>query len=296
MNKTTTIMHREHVNILGISIDSTPKDQVLRQVQINVQKNKKFYITTPNPEQVMLAQDDELYKDILNSADISIPDGIGIIMANKFQILPRPRSMVLRFFTLLMQGMGVGFSSIFDRDWLQKELKSIKGRQLFIDLLILANKKGWNVCLVGDRLGSAKKAAKKLKASYLKVKLHPLDGPNVNNESKPRTATDKSIEKKVVEKINKIKPELVIVGFGAPRQEKWLYRLYDDMSFVGAMVVGGTFDYVSQKKESPPKWIDEMNLEWMWRLYKGDQKVKRVFKAFPRFAWEIFWQKLRVKK
>ena len=284
---------RKHVNILGVGVDSTTITKVLRQVQVNVQKDKKFYIVTPNPEHIMTAQEDKQFKDILNSADISIPDGIGIVAASKFFSLPRPKSFFLRFFALLMQGLGVGFSSVFDRDWLEKDLKLIKGRNLFIELIDLANKKGWNVCFIGDRKLSAIKAATKLRSSYLKVKIHAIEGPNLDRNARPRTARDKAIGKKVGEKINKIKPELIFIGFGAPEQEKWLYRWYDDLKFIGAMVVGGTFDYISEKKEIPPKWIDEINLEWLWRLFKGDQKVERVFKAFPSFAFKIFWHKLR---
>jgi len=292
----TSKLSQEHANILGVRIDSTTNAKVLRQVQANIKNNKKFYITTPNPEQVMLAQEDKIFKNILNSASISIPDGIGIIMASKFLALPRPKNIVLRFFTLLLQGLGVGFSAVFDRNWLGKELKLIKGREIFTELITVANKKNWNVCFIGDRLQSAKKAAARLRPSYHKLRIHTMDGPNLDSNAKPRTAADKVIEKKVVEKINRMKPELVFIGFGAPKQERWLYRLNDNLDFLGAMVIGGTFDYVSEKKEVPPKWIEEINLEWLWRLIKGDQKMQRVFKAFPRFAFQIFWHKLRTEK
>lgn len=292
----TTKLSQKHVNILGVKIDSTSKEKVLRQVQVNIQNKKKFFIVTPNPEQVMLARQDSVFKDILNSADVSIADGVGIVMANKFQMLPRPKSIFVRPFTLLMQGFGVGFSSVFDRDWLEKELKLVKGREIFVELIKLANKKNWKVCLVGDRMQSAKKAVSKLKVNHLNIKIHSITGPSLDKKGNTHTAVDKAIEKKAVAKINEIKPELIFIGFGAPLQEKWLYRLYNDLDFVGAMVVGGTFDYVSKKKEIPPKWIEDVNLEWLWRLYKGDQKANRVAKAFPRFAFEMFWKKFRTKK
>lgn len=292
----TTKLSQKHVNILGVKIDSTTRAIVLRQVQTNIKKGKKFYITTPNPEQVILAQEDKLFLDILNSANISAPDGIGLVMASKFLALPRPRSIVSRSFILLLQGLGVGFSAIFDRDWLERDFKLVKGREVFKDLVEIANKKGWNICLIGDHQQSAKNAALVLRSSYLKVKIHAFEGPNLNSEAKPRTAADKALEKKVVENINRIKPEFVFIGFGAPKQEKWLYRLYDNVNFQGAMVLGGTFDYVSEKKEPPPKWMEEIHMEWLWRLIIGDQQAKRVFKAFPNFAFKIFWHKLRTKK
>lgn len=287
---------RKHVNILGVRVNSTTLDKVLRQVQANVLKNKKFYITTPNPEHVMLAQTDEQFKDILNSSDISISDGIGLICASKFFALPRPKRFVLRLFVIMAQGLGVGFAALFDREWLESELKLIKGREVFKQLIKIGNKKKWNICLLGDNMRSAQKAAKELRSSYLKVKIHPLEGPNLNSDGKPGTASDKTIEKRVVDKINKLKPEIIFIGFGAPEQEKWLYRLYDNLDFTGAMVIGGTLDYMSGKKKTPPEWVDDLNLEWLWRLYKRDQSAERVFKAFPRFALRVFWKKLRVSK
>lgn len=292
MKKMTTKLSRKQVKILGVRLDSTSKEQVLRQAQVNIKNRHKFVITTPNPEIVMKAQEDEQLKDILNSSDISIPDGIGLVAAVKFLSLPRPKAVLSRLFILFAQGLGVGFSIIFDKEWVESELKLIKGREVFYQLMKIANKKQWKVALVGDKYHSAKKASEKLSTSYLKLRIFPLDGPDLKNNGEARTVRDTLIEKRVVEKINKEKPQLLFIGFGAPKQEKWLYRWYEKLDFNAAMVVGGTFDYIAESKQLPPKWVEDINLEWLWRLVKGDQKVKRVLKAFPRFAWAIYWQKL----
>src|SRR3990170_267466 len=140
---------RKTVNILNVKIDSTSKPSVLRYVRARLAefeagkaKITKFLIVTPNPEQVMRAQNDEVFMSILYSA----------------------------------QGLGVGFSIIFDRDWLTKDLKVIRGRELFMELIKLANKKGWREFLLGDRLHSARKAVEALKKSYKGVKLIAADG------------------------------------------------------------------------------------------------------------------------
>lgn len=283
---------RKYVKILGVKVDSTTKHGVLRKVQSKLRKKNKFYVVTPNPEQVLIAINDPQYKDILNSADISIPDGIGLVAASKFNLLPRPKNIIKRVFTLFAQGMGVGFSVIFDKEWLFTELKLIKGREIFIELIKLANKKHWKVVLVGDSLNSAQKAAKKLKENFIKLNIAGFTGPDLRDNGMPMSIKDKAIEEGVLKSINKEKPDFLFVGFRSPVQEKWVYRWYDKLNFKCAMIVGGTFDYVSQKKPLPPEWVDDLNLEWLWRLIKGDQKIKRVFRAFPEFAWRVYWDKL----
>jgi N-acetylglucosaminyldiphosphoundecaprenol N-acetyl-beta-D-mannosaminyltransferase len=318
------------VNILDVKVNSTSYDGLLRNIRAIIEnslekdeaslsngsgilsskftgsktppkfryesrtKGGKFYIVTPNPEITLNAFDDELLKRIINEADFSIPDGIGLIASYKFLSLPRPQKVVKRIITLIHQGIKVGLAVIFDQKWLQSDLNLIKGRKVFEDLIILANKKGWKVVMLGDVKGkdSAQKAAKKLKQNYKNVKISAFSGPSLDKDANPKSANDKEIEEMIVASINRINPDLLFIGFGSPRQEKWLYRWFGKMDFKGAMVVGGTFDYISGIKKFPPKWVEAINLEWLWRLIKGDQKLTRIISAFPRFAFRIFISKL----
>lgn len=278
-------------NILGIKVDSTSAGAVLRQIQFKLTKKVKFYIVTPNPEQVLIAQNDTRYFAILNSADISIPDGVGLIAAAKFLSLPLPQNRIHRALTLFAQGLGVGFSILFDKHWLESELKLIKGREIFTDLVKLANKKHWTIVLVGDKFLSAQKAADKLKQNFINLNIYGITGPDLKNDGTPRDNLAKKTEDLAIKRINEVNPDLLFIGFRSPVQEKWLSRLYTTLNFTCAMVVGGTFDYMSGKKKIPPAWMADMGLEWFWRLAIGDQKVKRVIHAFPDFPIKVFWQK-----
>jgi len=285
-------MHRELAKILGVKVDSTPTSKVLRFVYSSLKKHRtKFIIVTPNPEQVILAQEDSEFKKILNLSNISLPDGIGLVAAIKFYSLPRPKNPTRRFLTLFVQGLAVGFSIIFDRDWVESELKQVKGREIFLQLIKLSNKNGWKVALLGDKEGSAQKSAKKLQQNYIQLKVLALGGPNLNKDGVPVVREDEDLENKVVERINQEKPDLLFIGFGAPKQEKWLARWIKKLDIGGAMVVGGTFDYVSGKTKLPPKWVSQAGLEWIWRLLSGSQKPERIFTAFPEFPLSVFWEK-----
>ena len=283
------------VKILSVRIDSTSTERVLRFIRVSLENSKKFFIFTPNPEQILRTQTDEVYAKILNSADISLPDGIGLIAAYKFLHLPTTHNLLLKPVLYFAQGLGVGFSILFDRKWLTKELKVIRGRDFFIKLIELANKEKWRVFLLGDSLDSAKKAKIALEKNYLNIKLYEARGPDLDDDANFRTIKDESVHIDAMKRINKAAPQLLIIGFRAPVQEKWLYRYLPQLNIGGAMVVGGTFDYISGRKPLPPAWIADTGLEWLWRLLKGDQKAKRIINAFPKFALKIYLTKLLQK-
>lgn len=288
MNKTA----HKYFKILGVSIISKQTSIVLRQVRQNILQNRKFLIVTPNPEHLIQAQSDPKFAKILNSADISIPDGVGLAAAAKFLSLPNVEFKPLRLFVIILQGFIVGFTLLFNKKHLDSYLEIIKGRNLFLYIIEIANKKGWRVVLVGDKLESAQKALIKISANYKKVQLFAFTGPNLDDEASCVLAEDQKIEQELVEKINSIRPEFTFVGFRAPVQEKWLYKWLPKLKVNGTMVVGGTLDYISGKSKLPPKWIDNLGLEWLWRLLTGSQKIRRIWNATVVFPYKVFLQKL----
>jgi N-acetylglucosaminyldiphosphoundecaprenol N-acetyl-beta-D-mannosaminyltransferase len=297
MKKTLTVhvkegLSQKYVKILGVRVTSTSVPGVLRKIAVDIKRGHKFFIVTPNPEIVMAAQDDDDLMNALNKADISIPDGIGLVAAYKFMTLPTPKGTLLRTMTLLAQGLGVGFSIIFDRDFVTSELKVIRGRELFLDLVKLSNKKGWKVYLLGGEHSEAIGTKKVLEANFKNVAIKARQGPMLFNDGLPRTKKDAEEEVKCIEEINDFSPELLFVCFNHRKQEKWLYRHLSDLKVGGGMVLGGTFKYVTGIQKLPPKFIADSGLEWMWRLATGSQKVGRVVKAFPQFPLKIFLTKL----
>jgi N-acetylglucosaminyldiphosphoundecaprenol N-acetyl-beta-D-mannosaminyltransferase len=296
-----TIKDRKQAKIFEITLDSTSKGEVLRYVRAKLSaKGKtgsrwaKFYIVTPNPEIVSMASEDPDLVKAINGATFSVPDGVGLSQAVKFLSLPNPKLKFLRPMILPIQGLEVWLATWFDKDWLNSEVGLIKGRELFESLIALANKKRWRVVLLGDMQDSAGKALVALMRSYKRVGLTAISAPMLTNAGKPLTLADKEREKEVLRKINEIKPHLIFVGFGAPRQEKWIARNLLGLDIGGAMVVGGTFDYISGKAKVPPTFMANLGLEWLWRLLREPWRIKRILTAFPIFPLKVFWYKLTV--
>lgn len=292
---------RKHALILGIKVDVTSREKVLRNISLRLSKlenssssAKKFFIVTPNPEQVILAQKDRVFAKILNSADVSLTDGIGLVMADKFLKLPKTRNIFLAPILYFVQGLGIGFSALFDTVWLTKDIKQLKGREIFLELIKLADKKEWRVYLLGGWERVAERTKLNLEKNFKKVNIKAGTGPLLDNDGNPINKSEKDIEAKIIKTINEFNPHILFVGFRTGAQEKWLYRWLERLNIGGAMVVGGTFNYISGQAKLPPSLISELGLEWLWRLITGSQKAKRIGTALFEFPLKIFWQKLAI--
>jgi UDP-N-acetyl-D-mannosaminuronic acid transferase (WecB/TagA/CpsF family) len=151
----------ENGKIMGIAINSSSRRLLLTRVEKLISDSVKFYIVTPNPELILMAQSDGKLKKALNSATLSVADGVGVAMAHKFINLPIPQNRILKLFVTLFQGLKVGMSVFFDKKRLMSNFEIIKGRQVFEDLISLSAKKGWRVFLLGGLGNEAEIASRK---------------------------------------------------------------------------------------------------------------------------------------
>jgi len=286
--------------IFEIGVSGTPRAGLLRDIRERLSKYKrpgtfykKFFIITPNPEIILLGQADKEYKSILKNASYSIPDAVGVVQAIKFLGLKAPKSKMARIIVCFFQGMLVGLSTFVAKSWLYNPIAPIKGREFFVDLVRLANKKKWTVVLFGGVDGEAEKTKKIFLASYKGLKITAIDGPMLDNKGKPASKKDIQIEEDAIKEINKQKPHLLFLAFTPPKQEKWYVRNQKRLRIGAAMMVGGTYRYIIGKSKLPPKWLSQMGLEWVWRLITEPHRIKRIFTAFPIFPLKVYWYKVK---
>jgi len=146
----------------------------------------------------------------------------------------------------------------------------VPGRKLVEALL----HKGYRVFYLGSRV--AAEVAKKFGGGY-------DDG-----EKNIRAGEQES--ERIIAKINKYKPDILLVAYGAPWQEKWLSANSRKLKAKIGMGVGGTFDYLTGHMAIPPEWINKMGLEWLWRLVHEPWRWRRQLNLV-RFAWTIMTTK-----
>ncbi len=87
---------------------------------------------------------------------------------------------------------------------------------------------------------------------------------------------DAEREKEIIAEINSLKPDLLLVGIGFPKQEKWIYNNIKRLNVRVAVGVGGSFDGWCGNVPRAPKFFIKHNMEWFYRLIKQPSRIGRM--------------------
>jgi N-acetylglucosaminyldiphosphoundecaprenol N-acetyl-beta-D-mannosaminyltransferase len=257
--------------IFDISLFSSHKSQVLDVLREKLTLGtKKYWIATVNPEFVMETAKDSDFKKILQKTDLNVIDGIGLVWAkelNKKFLISNDQ-----FLKKFLYGIKVGVKI------LKGEYKNqvASGADLILDLAKMAKDKNKKIFLLGGWGDRAKKTAKFLMSNYLisnkKIKWCEGEPKMVNNE--------------VVKKINRFKPDILLVAYGMKKQEFWVDENLEKLDVGLVMGVGRSFDYYSGELKRAPNWVRKIGMEWFCSLIKEPKRIKRQL-ALPKFVWKV---------
>lgn len=287
-------VERKYGDILGIKVSITNKAEVLDFVRTRLETKEKFFIVTPNPENLLLATKDWLLKKAIERSHLSVPDGIGLAMAYKFLNLHDDKSNIFRPLILLYHGLRTGLFALQDKSKLTDGFEIVKGRELFLDILKIINDKKGSAYLFGGENGEQEETFKNLKLQFPHITFQTnYKFPQFSKNGQPVSLSDKKMHKSILGSIKLFEPDMVFVALNTPKQEKWIFRnLYRLQKVTGAMTVGGTFLYMSGQMKLPPKWMENLGLEWVYRLLQEPKRLRRILNAFPIFPWKVFMWKL----
>lgn len=102
---------------------------------------------------------------------------------------------------------------------------------------------------------------------------------------------------KINDMIKQANPDILFVGLGSPKQEKWIYRNYHELAVPVSIGIGATFEFYSGMVKRAPRWMQRCGLEWFWRLMKEPRRLwRRYLIDDTAFIWLIFKQWLNTGK
>src|SRR6185369_1099152 len=236
-------------DILGVTITDESEDKISEYVFDAIKSGKKkLFITTPNPEILVYANHHLDYKDKLNRADVSLPDGIGLVVASAFL----GKSVKTRI-------AGVDFMEKLCKD---------------------SEKNPVSMGFLGGKHGVAEKTALCLQKKYPWIKVGfigeewgvaNLSDPQLGGEQKrasppAREARQGRTDDDVSPHFTPAPIDILFVAYGAPKQEEWISENLERLPIKAAMGVGGAFDYLSGRVPRAPKILRMVGLEWLFRL------------------------------
>jgi N-acetylglucosaminyldiphosphoundecaprenol N-acetyl-beta-D-mannosaminyltransferase len=99
----------------------------------------------------------------------------------------------------------------------------------------------------------------------------------------------------VVAAINQAKVNVLFVGMGCPKQERWMAAHKDKLSCV-MLGVGAAYDFIAGSKKEAPRWIQRIGMEWLFRLYCEPKRLwRRYLYTNPLFIWHFGKQLIKHK-
>ena len=188
------------------------------------------------------------------------------------------REVLLRAEILVPDGIGVVWGARFLGT---SKIRRLAGIELAEALLFEGARRNWSFYFLGGKEGIAEKAASSMQRRY--------PGLQVVGTHHGYFTKDED----VLEDINRLRPQVLLVGMGAPRQEIWIDTHREALTPLVFMGVGGSFDVWSGEKRRAPGIFQGLGLEWFWRLGKEPGRLRRIVPSFWRFGMLVFREWMR---
>ena len=96
------------------------------------------------------------------------------------------------------------------------------------------------------------------------------------------------------------RPDVLIVGFGAPKQELWVHKHRDRLATRVALCVGATIDFLAGEKSRAAVWMQSVGLEWLFRVAREPRRLAAQYAkdavVFPRLIAQEWWRMRRLAR
>ncbi len=249
-------MNSKTVRILDVYIHPCTVQELHQEINSLICSNAHALILNVNANCLNLAYEQPWLQDFLNSADVNFCDGAGVLLAARMLGETIPERITYADWT-----------------WQLAEFSDAHAFTFFF---------------LGAKPGVAEAAAARLKERYPNLKIAGVHHGYFDKD------IDSPENQLVIQKINAVKPNILLLGFGMPIQEKWLMENWPKIDANIALTGGAVFDYISGELNRAPKWVTHSGFEWVGRLAIEPKRLwQRYLIGNPLFMWRIIKQRIR---
>ena len=198
------------------------------------------------------------FRAMLNSADLWVPDGIAPVWVARRQGIT--------------------------------EARRIPGAEIMTAFFEVANRKGFSSFFYGDTDDTLAKLQANLEEKFPGHKVAGTYSP-------PFRQLTRQEDDEIVRMINDVNPDVVWVGLGMPKQDRWVYKHKTCLNTPVAIGVGAAFCFLAGKVKRVPAWVGDRGLEWLWRFAMEPKKLwRRDLLDGPRFIAQVAMEMAGLKK
>ncbi len=229
-------------------------DEVIRLASGCVKEKPNAFVVTPNVNHIVKLEKDKEFQEAYKNAALVLADGMPLIWFSK---------------------------------WYKTPIKEkVSGSDLFPLVCEEAAKKGLKMFFLGCGEGVGQKAADNLKAKYPGLQVVGTYSPPMYFENSPEEVN------KVIEIIHEAKPDIMVMGLSAPRQEKFINKYRHQLNIPVSLCLGASIDFEAGTKKRCPKWMSQHGLEW---LYRFNEEPVRLFRRYFIENFRVFPLVLKYK-
>jgi N-acetylglucosaminyldiphosphoundecaprenol N-acetyl-beta-D-mannosaminyltransferase len=231
------------IAVLGVPFDHVTIEETIARIDGMIASRRPHYVVTANVDFLVQAQGDVELRRILLEADLVLCDGTPVLWASR---------------------------------WLGNALpERVAGSDLAPALIESAAEKGHRIFFLGAAAGVAAEAKARLKQQF----------PTLNIVGTYAPAFSQLLEmdhEEITRQVRAANPDILLVSFGCPKQEKWIAMHHRSLRVPVAIGVGATLDFLAGRVKRAPAWMRHTGLEWFYRLL---QEPKRLYR---RYASDLF--------
>jgi N-acetylglucosaminyldiphosphoundecaprenol N-acetyl-beta-D-mannosaminyltransferase len=245
-------------SILGVGVSATSYAHLTELCSMWVKHplDRARYVTVTDAHGIVKGFFDASFREVLNHSDVTTPDGMPVVWA--------------------MRSFGV------------KDQTRVYGPDLMLSLCERAAKDAQRVFLYGARAETLETLAMRLTAMFPGLLICGTIAPPF----RPLTPEEDALH---VRQILESRADVLFVGLGTPKQEKWMLAHRDLLPGVVLFSVGAAFDFHAGRVQQAPKWMQSNGLEWFFRLTREPGRLwKRYAMVITLFPPLWVMQKLRI--
>jgi N-acetylglucosaminyldiphosphoundecaprenol N-acetyl-beta-D-mannosaminyltransferase len=246
----------ETTTVFGVRFHNVTFNEAVEWIIERAQSRTPAYVATANMDFVMRAWRDPSFRQLLMRSKLVVADGMPIVKC----------------------------SSLFGARLKER----VTGSDLTPMLAEAARDVGLSVFALGGAPGVADQAMRTLQEQYPGLKVAGTYSP-------PLADIDQMDNDPILQLLEETRPDILLVAFGAPKQEQWVHQHLGHWQVPVAIGVGGTLDFIAGVQSRAPRWTQRAGLEWLWRMARNPRRLAARYGANLRFLL-VYFLKLGVAR
>ena len=244
--ETTETTTQDRVDVLGIHVSVTDMEHTVGTFARWIDRGERQLVCVSDMNALLHARADDRLTELYNTSGMTLPDGMPLVWAGK----------------------KAGF----------ERMDRVCGPDLLERVMAEAAERGWTQYFFGGADGVPEQLRETFTERHPELRV-------VGAYSPPYRALSEAEDAEIVNRMNEASPDIIWIGLGAPKQERWMAEHRDRLGAAILIGVGAAFDFHTGRLDRAPVWMQKSGLEWSYRLYKEPRRLwRRYVLGIPRFV------------